>query len=112
MTLPLDQTCDCKDRALALPATYGHPNFRIDYRVELTAKKHGRFSIGGPEKLEIPFQVSSPFVEAPDLVVPGTRGTDGAWSTMTLVQTNTMDNTSAKIVASEVRIASLHFQSS
>lgn len=50
MTLPLDQTCDCRDRPHSIPASFAHPSFKTEYRVELLAKKTGRFSIGGPEK--------------------------------------------------------------
>lgn len=50
MTLPLDETCDCRTSPRSLPGTYSHANFKLDYKFELIAKKHGRFSIGGGEK--------------------------------------------------------------
>lgn len=58
------------------------------------------------DRLEIPFYVDSLFVEDPQLVTPLpltlTRGIDGPWSTMRLSQITIMENTSAKIVSSEI----------
>lgn len=49
-TLPEVQNCDCRPDPLSLPPSFGHPSFCITYRVELVAKKRGKFKMGPTEK--------------------------------------------------------------
>lgn len=43
MQLPTRQTCSCRDDPRTIPSSFNHLHFRIAYKVELVAKKSGRF---------------------------------------------------------------------